>query len=108
VAIGSAGDEVPMAVKQGAAARGLVFERHDVDARALERIATTTGGRYFAAQRSGDLERVYAEIDALERVPRRRPPRLRHAPRPEPLVALAGGLLLTEIAVARVFRRRLP
>jgi Ca-activated chloride channel family protein len=108
VAIGSAGIEVPMAGKEGAAGRGLVFERHDVDARALERIATTTGGRFFAAQRSGDLERVYAEIDALERVPRRRPPRLRRAPRSEPLVALAGGLLLTEIAVARVFRRRLP
>ncbi|MDH3211777.1 MAG: VWA domain-containing protein [Myxococcales bacterium] len=108
VAIGSAGEEVPMAARPGAAARGLVFERHDVDARALEQIAATTGGRFFAARRSGDLEGVYAEIDALERVPRRRPPRLRHAPRPEPLVALAGGLLLVEIGVGRVARRRLP
>jgi Ca-activated chloride channel family protein len=108
VAIGSAGEEVPMAAPPGAAGRGLVFERHDVDAVGLERIADATGGRFFTALRSGDLDRVYAEIDAIERVPRPRPPRLRRAPRPEPLVALAGGLLFTEIAVARVARRRLP
>ncbi len=90
------------------AGRGLHFERHDVDAATLERIATATGGRFFPARSSSDLSAVYAEIDALERVDRPRPARLRRSDRPEPLLALAGGLVLGEIALVRVARRRLP
>jgi Ca-activated chloride channel family protein len=104
VGIGSAGDEVAIEGPGGA----LHFERHDVDAPALAAIASATGGRFFAARRSGDLEAVYAEIDALERVPRARPSRVRVTHRPEPLLAAAGGLLVLELAVARVLRRRLP
>jgi Ca-activated chloride channel family protein len=107
VAIGSAGEEVPMASAAGAG-RGLHFERHDVDVATLERIAAASGGRFFPARSSSDLDAVYAEIDALERVDRPRPARLRQTDRPEPLLALAGGLLLGEIALARVVRRRLP
>jgi Ca-activated chloride channel family protein len=107
VAIGSAGEEVPMESAAGAG-RGLHFERHDVDAATLERIAAATGGRFFRARGSSDLDAVYAEIDALERVDRPRPARLRQTDRPEPLLALAGGLVLSEIALARVARRRLP
>ena len=109
VAIGSAGEEVPMASGGGGGAgHGLRFERHDVDVVTLERIAAATGGRFFPARSSIDLDAVYAEIDALERVDRPRPARLRRTDRPEPLLALAGGLLLGEIALARVVRRRLP
>ena len=107
VAIGSAGEEVPMASTAGAG-RGLHFERHDVDVATLERIAAASGGRFFPARSSNDLDAVYAEIDALERVDRPRPARLRQTDRPEPLLALAGGLLLGEIALARVVCRRLP
>ena len=107
VAIGSAGEEVPMA-SGGGAGRGLHFERHDVDVATLERIAAASGGRFFPARSSSDLDAVYAEIDALERVDRPRPARLRQTDRPEPLLALAGGLLLGEIALLRVVRRRLP
>lgn len=104
VAIGSEGEEVPVQGRGGA----LHFERHDVDSETLQAIADATGGRFFRARRSGDLDAVYDEIDALERVARARPARVRHTDRPEPLLALAGGLLLCEVAVARVFRRRLP
>jgi Ca-activated chloride channel family protein len=104
VGIGSAGEEVAVPAPGGA----LHFERHDVDARALEGIAAATGGRYFAARRSSDLEAVYREIDALERTPRARPARVRRSERPEPLLAAAGGLLVLEILLARVLRRRLP
>ena len=108
VAIGSAGEAVSMESDESAAGHGLRFERHDVDTAALEWIAATTGGRFFAAQRSSDLAAIYAEIDALERVARPLPPRIRHTERPEPALSLAGGLLLFEIAIARVARRRLP
>jgi len=108
VAIGTTGEAVPMAAPDATVGRGLRFERHDVDAELLERIARASGGRFFAARVSRDLDAVYAEIDAIERSERRLPPRLSYSERPEPLLALAGGLLLVEIAVARVARRRLP
>jgi Ca-activated chloride channel family protein len=86
----------------------LHFERHDLDAATLEGIAAATGGRFFRARSSRDLGAVYAEIDALERVTREERPRQRRAAHPEPLLAAAGGLLLLEIALARVLARRLP
>jgi Ca-activated chloride channel family protein len=108
VAIGSAGEEVLMERGAKAAPRGLRFERHDVDATALAAISAATGGRFFAARRSRDLAPVYAEIDRLERPERRLPPRTRTRPHPEPWLALAGGCLLAELLLARVFWRRLP
>jgi Ca-activated chloride channel family protein len=103
VGIGGSG-EVPVA----GGGRGLRFERHDLDAPALERIAAAAGGRFFRARTSADLQAVYAAIDELERVARPAPPRPETTPRPAPLVAAAAGLLLAEIALARVWRRRLP
>jgi len=108
VAIGTAGEAVPMAIDEPGARRELRFERHDVDVDALERIAEATQGRFFLAMRSDQLEAVYRDIDALERVVRPLPPRVRQTDRPEPLLALAGGFLLAEIAAVRVLRRRIP
>ncbi len=105
VGIGSRG-EVAMAHpnREGA----VQFERHDLDPETLELIARSTGGRFFHARASADLEAVYAEIDALERVERPAPPRVSGAPAPEPFLALAGGLLLLELLVARIALRPLP
>jgi len=108
VGIGVGGERVPMAARPGRPRGGLRYERHDPDLGSLRRIAEVTGGRAFHARGSGDLPEVYAAIDALERVPRPLPPRLEQTGRPEPLLALAGGALLLEIALARVLRRRLP
>ncbi len=93
---------------EGGADTGLRFERHDLDLETLQRIADASGGRLFPARSSRDLERVYAEIDASERVARRAPPRERRAPRPERLLELAGGLLLLEVASTRLLLRRVP
>ncbi len=106
VGIGSTGDvamEPP-----GMAGRGTRFERHDLDATTLAGIADATGGRYFEADSSAALQAVYAEIDALERVPRRSPPRVRRSPHPEPWLAGAGGLVALELLWARGFVRRIP
>ena len=108
VAIGTGGDQVPMAPAADAAARAPRLERHDVDPETLDRIASATGGLFFRAQRSGDLDAVYAEIDAIERVERPLPPRERYADRPEPLLALAGLCLLGEMALVRSLLRRVP
>jgi len=108
VAIGSAGAEVPMAPGPGETGLRPRRERHDVDEPGLRALAAATSGRYFLARRSADLPAVYAEIDRLERVARRLPPRQRRTERPEPLLAAAGGLVLAELALARVLRRRIP
>ncbi len=117
VGIGTSGGEVRLAVETSAeefasanipTPRVQRFERHDVDREALERIAAATDGRFFEATRSSDLDAVYAEIDSLERLERRLPPRIRHTERPEPLLAIALGLTLIEIASTRVFGRRTP
>lgn len=105
VGIGSQGD-VAMANTRGG--RRLVLERHDLDTRTLELIAKGSGGRQFTARSSTDLERVYAEIDAIERITREAPPRLLGAPVPEPFLATAGGLIAIQILLARIFARRLP
>ncbi len=108
VGIGTGGEAVPMANKAGAASSRLRFERHDPDLDTLREIAKATGGAFFAAERSSELQEVYAAIDALERPPRPLPPRLREVIRAEPLLIPAGALLLIEMAIARVWRRRLP
>ncbi len=108
VGIGVGGEEVPVATRPGTPSAGLRFERHDPDLPSLERVAEITGGRFHHARRASDLVAVYAEIDALERVARPLPPRWTQAPRPEPLLALAGAALLAELGLARVWRRRIP
>ena len=106
VGIGTEG-AVPMAAPPGSAHAGLRFERHDLDEETLASIARSTGGRFFHARRAQDLDAVYTEIDALERVTRRPPPRLRRDARPEHALAIAGGVLALEMIVSRVLRRRL-
>lgn len=108
VGIGTGGELVPMAAARAQPKAGLRFERHDPDLPALREVARATGGRFFSATRSRDLAQVYAEIDSLERVARPLPPRIRENARAEPLLAAAGALLWLEIAIARVWRRRLP
>jgi Ca-activated chloride channel family protein len=108
VGIGTGGEEVPMAASSGRRERALRFERHDTDPETLQRIARATGGRYFEATRSNDLEAVYREVDNLERVERPLPPRIRRELHAEPLLAAAGGFVLLEIILAGILRRRIP
>lgn len=108
VAIGTSGDQVLMAAPAEAAVRAPRLERHDVDSATLDRIANATGGLFFPAHSSGDLDAVYAEIDAIERVERPLPARQRKTDRPEPLLALAGLCLLCEVTLVRGLWRRVP
>lgn len=43
----------------------------EIDSRELEAVAQVTGGRFFRARDAAALERTYAEIESLERTPRR-------------------------------------
>jgi len=51
---------------------------------------------------------VYQAIDALERVPRRPPPRRHRTAHPEPFLAGAALLVALEIASARGLARKIP
>jgi Ca-activated chloride channel family protein len=108
VGIGTAGREVPVIRSGPETPNEMEFERHDVDFETLKRIAAETGGRFFPARSSEQLTSIYRDIDALERVARQLPPRVRHAPHPEPFLAFAGFCLLMEIGGTRVLRRRIP
>lgn len=103
VGIGSSGE---VAMQRGAGP--LRFERHDLDTDTLTGIAQATDGRFFEARSSADLEAVYASIDALERVPRRPPPRVHTSAHPEPFLAGAALLVALEVLSTRGFARRLP
>ena len=107
VGIGSVG-EVPMDPGAAAGGRGLRFERHDLDGATLGAIAAATGGRFFAARSSADLDSVYDTIDAQERVPRRAPPRRHRSVHPEPFLAGAALLVALELATLRGVARRIP
>ncbi len=65
------GSEGMAPVPVGRGVFGLRFETRPVelDEPLLEFIATTSGGRYFRAKDSQSLERIYQQIDQLERSP---------------------------------------
>ncbi len=44
-----------------------VDQRVDIDEQTLTEIATVTGGQYYRATDAGELERIYREIDSLEK-----------------------------------------
>ena len=45
---------------------GLLKSRGDLDEASLQQIAERTGGRYFRARDSGELQRLFRELDQLE------------------------------------------
>ena len=104
VGIGGEG-RVAMGAAEGAAARGLRFGRHDLDAETLEAIAQHTGGRFFRARSGADLGAVYEAIDALERVERPARGERLERPRPEPFLAAAGCFIALELLGFSVLRR---
>ncbi|MHB1225634.1 MAG: VWA domain-containing protein, partial [Gemmatimonadaceae bacterium] len=80
---------------------GLRYENRPVriDEELLRDVAGTTGGRYFRARDAAALERIYEQIDQLERAPIQARSYVRYTERyPWPLgvalLALAGELML--------------
>jgi Ca-activated chloride channel family protein len=105
VGIGTEGS-VPFAPKTPG--QPLRFERVDLDRETLRKIADTTGGRFFHAERPEDLVPVVAAIDALEARPLPADPRHRRASLAPLAFAAALGLLALEAITAHGILRRLP
>ncbi len=85
-----------------------VQEAVDIDEETLKKIADKTGGKYFRADKTETLRRVYREIDSLEKVEQ---VSLRHAYYQELFpwfLGLAVGILILEILLSQTVWRKLP
>ncbi len=80
----------------------------DLDDELLAQIASLTGGKSYRAQTSGELAKVFAEIDRLEKSEIKRPPVVAVADHHVPLTALALALLLAESGLAATALLRWP
>lgn len=80
----------------------------DIDDAALTEIAQLTGGRYYRATDTASLERIYAEIDALERTEFEAPKSYDWSELYVWLLLPALALLLAEVGLANTLLRRLP
>lgn len=82
-------------VRQGPFGLMLPAAQAEIDEEALDRIASSTGGRYFRARDTAELVQIYAALDELE--PAAEPGerlRLQHELYPYPLAAVLPLLLL--------------
>lgn len=88
---------------------GLRYENRPVriDEELLTEVAATTGGRYFRAQDPAALQRIYEQIDRLERVPVRSRTFVRHSERYRIPLSLALGALVLELGLL-AWRAPLP
>lgn len=88
--------------------RRTVAMQVDIDDEALEEMASLTGGRYFRATDRQSLERVYAEIDALETTEIEMTSFTRYGELFHLPLGAGLGLLLLEVALGRTVLRRAP
>lgn len=59
--------EVPVPVDSPFGGKEIVYAESDLDEGLLQKIAEMTGGQYFRATDTADLQRIYDQIDALEK-----------------------------------------
>jgi Ca-activated chloride channel family protein len=95
------GSEGLAPVPVGRGVFGLRFEMQPVqiDEALLRQIAALSGGRYFRARDAAALERIYGQIDRLERVPVQSRSYVRYTELYRWFVALALAALLAELAL---------
>ncbi len=80
----------------------------DVDERLLTKIASTTGGAYFAADSPTALRDAYAAIDRLEKTKIDATEHTAYTERFAPFGAGALALLALELLIANTYLRRVP
>ncbi len=81
---------------------------NELDENLLNQIATTTGGKYFRATDNESLQKIYTEIDRMEKS---KIEVRNFTERPEeflPLAIIAGALLLLELVFRNTLLRTIP
>lgn len=79
-----------------------------IDENTLQKIAATTGGKYFRATNTGSLKEIYSEIDKMEKTKLNRENYSRKYEQYMPFLMLAFGLILLDALVRTFVLRRLP
>ena len=85
-----------------------VMRAAEVDEKTLQQIAETTSGKYFSANNTQELEKIYATIDQLEKREIRSQEYTEYHELFFYLVALALGLLVSEVVLGQTRWRKLP
>jgi Ca-activated chloride channel homolog len=88
--------------------KGYIDQKVDIDEEMLTKVAEMTGGKYFRAENTAGLRKIYDEIDKLEKteVEINKYQRFREL---YPYFVLAGlAILLLEIILGNTVWRRLP
>jgi len=107
IGIGSRGGaRIPYASPLGGTAYRRVAA--DLDEATLREVAASTGGGYFRADDRGALDRVFHEIDRLERSELEQKVFFRYRELGTPLLLAALALLLGELLLRQTLLRRLP
>jgi Ca-activated chloride channel family protein len=88
--------------------KSVQYIQSDLDETTLREVAQTTGGHYFRAEDGQALEKIYSEIDRLEKSELHRPAPMKQDERFAPWVWLALELLGMELALLRTRLRTLP
>ncbi len=79
-----------------------------IDENALINIAKKTGGRYYAAQNKADLEKIYTEIDQLEKTEIETIAYARYAEKFYPWLLAGAIMILLELLLANTRFVRIP
>ena len=79
-----------------------------IDEDVLKEISSITGGRYFRATGNKGLEKIYAEIDQLEKTKIDESIFSRKTEEFLPFALAAAGLFLLELLLRYVYLRRIP
>jgi Ca-activated chloride channel family protein len=82
------------------------FFRRGVDFGLLKKVAEATGGAFFRARSSAELQGVYEEIDKLETTEIDADPVFRYTDLAQVYLLLAGSLLCLGLFLDALFTRR--
>ncbi len=86
----------------------VVYQKTDLDEGTLKKIAEATGAKFFRAQDTAELEKIYAEIDALEKTDKKQKDFERYDEKFLLFAWLGLGLLLAEVGLAHTLLRGVP
>lgn len=80
----------------------------DIDEDVLKKVSDKTGGKYFRADNSETLRRIFAEIDQMEKTTAEVKKFQRYRELAHWVIAIGLGLLVAEIALGNTVWRKLP
>lgn len=107
IGVGSKG-EAPIPITDDRGNTRIVMTKVDVDEGLLQKIAATTGGRFYRATDAGSLGRIYGAIDGLKKTTRTLKRYERHEERFALLVFPGMLLLAGEIGLGLTRWKRIP